>query len=243
MDPSAPHTPRPNPGHRDAGPCDAVLRGTLDPIIAAPVPPGGLDAPAARRNAAPLLEVLLVELPGEGTVVEIGSGTGQHAAAFAGALSPRRWQPTETDTQRLDSIRAWSELLPAAGPRPLPPRRLDAAAAAHAWPLDAVTPISAMVSANVIHIAPWSVALGMLAGAAHWLPAGGPLILYGPFHRDGRHTSPGNAAFDTDLRAQDPDWGIRDLDREVVPAAERAGLTLATIHEMPANNLCVVLRV
>lgn len=234
-DPSAPTPLRP-----DADRPSVV--GRVHPVIAAPAPPGALDAPAARRNAEALLQVLLTELPASGTIVEIGSGTGQHAAAFAPALHPRCWQPTETDRERLDSIASWAAMLPADGPRPDPARRLDAAAPAETWPLDDIGTVAGLVSANVIHIAPWPVALGILAGAARWLAAGAPLILYGPFHRDGRHTSPGNTRFDAELRNQNAQWGIRDLERELVPAAETMGLSLAAIHEMPANNLSVVLR-
>lgn len=235
QDPSAPKPPATD---QQRPPGDVAVHS----VIAASVPPGGLDAPAARRNAAPLLQVLLTELADAGTVVEIGSGTGQHAAAFADPVRPRRWLPTETDAQRLESIVAWSSLLPPDGPRPQPPRRLDAATPPESWPLSDIGPVAGMVSANVIHIAPWTVALGILAGAARWLPPGAPLILYGPFHRDGRSTSPGNTAFDVDLRARDPSWGIRDLEREIVPAAQTVGLTLAGTHPMPANNQCVVLR-
>jgi hypothetical protein len=99
-----------------------------------------------------------------------------------------------------------------------------------------------VLSVNVIHIAPWAVALGLLAGARHWLAAGAPLMLYGPFHREGASMSPGNTAFDAELRAQDPNLGIRDLEREVLPAAETLGLRLAAVHAMPANNLTVVFR-
>ncbi|MCR9072173.1 MAG: class I SAM-dependent methyltransferase [Alphaproteobacteria bacterium] len=235
MDPSAPIPLR--------APMDRTSATSgLHSVIAAAAPPGALDAPAARRNAIALLRVLETELPATGTVVEIGAGTGQHAAAFAPAMHPRHWLPTETDPERLDSIAAWAALLPAESPRPLPGRRLDAAAPAETWPLEDISSLAGFVSANVIHIAPWSVGYGILAGAARWLPPGAPLILYGPFHRDGRHTSPGNSRFDAELRAQNPQWGIRDLEREIVPAAGAAGLSIAAIHEMPANNLSVVLR-
>lgn len=216
-------------------------------LLDLPPPPGAMDAPAARRNAAPLLRVLLAELPPDGTVLEIGSGTGQHALVFANALKPRLWQPTEMDPLRRDSIRAWAspavalpaDALPAVA---LPPRALDASSPAETWPVSDIGPVSAMVSVNVIHIAPWAVALGLFAGAARWLPPGAPLLLYGPFARDGQHTSAGNSAFDAQLRAETPSWGLRDLEREVVPAADAAGLGLAAIHPMPANNLTVVLR-
>ena len=102
--------------------------------------------------------------------------------------------------------------------------------------------VRAIVSANVIHIAPWDVSAGLIAGAAHWLRTGDPLILYGPFHRNGQATSDGNARFDAELRQRDPRWGIRDLDREVIPTATTAGLALDSIHPMPANNLTAVFR-
>lgn len=234
MDPSAPSSPLTQ--------ATASSELSFDALLAADPPPGAMDAPAARRNARPLLAVLQQELPANGTVLEIGSGTGHHAAAFARDLFPRRWLPTETTQARLDSIAAWASFLPSDGPRPLPPRHLDAGQPVQDWPVADAAPFGAMLSVNVIHIAPWSVALGILAGARHWLSSGAPLILYGPFHRDGLSVSDGNTRFDVDLQRQDPSWGIRDLEREVLPAATDAGLSLAAVHAMPSNNLCVVLR-
>ena len=210
--------------------------------ILGPAPPGGLDAPAARRNAAPLLSVLTAVLPGTGTVLEVGAGTGQHAAAFAPVLAPRDWLPTDRTTERFASIQAWSASLPTDAARPLPPQQLDATEPPDLWPLGDHR-IRAIVSVNVIHIAPWAVAEGLLAGAVALLGPGDPLILYGPFARRGSHTGPGNARFDAALRAEDPSWGVRDLDREIVPTAEAAGLTLDSVYPMPADNLTVVLRV
>ncbi|WP_245565635.1 DUF938 domain-containing protein [Thalassobaculum salexigens] len=236
MDPSAPSTPG-NAGR------ETPARGIgFDAVIAAETPDGAMDAPAARRNARPLLAILQAELPPTGTVLEIGSGTGHHAAAFIQALHPRRWLPTETTRERRDSIAAWTAVLPPPAPRPMAPRALDASADAQAWPVADCAPFTGMLSVNVIHIAPWNVALGIFAGAMRWLAPGAPLILYGPFHRDGRSMSDGNSAFDADLRRQDARLGIRDLERDVLPAAAEAGLAPTAIHEMPANNLCVVLR-
>ena len=234
MDPSAPSSPESR--------VSVPLEITFDTLLAADPPQGAMDAPAARRNARPLLSVLQRELPASGTVLEVGSGTGHHAATFARECHPCRWLPTETTQARLDSIAAWTSILPMEGPRPLPPRFLDASRPAQDWPVADVAPFDAMLSVNVIHIAPWTVALGILAGAKHWLSAGAPVLLYGPFHRNGQSMSDGNTSFDADLRRQDPSWGIRDLERDLLPAAADAGLALAAVHPMPANNLCVVLR-
>ncbi len=205
-------------------------------------PDDALDAPAARRNAGPLLAVLLRELPADGTVLEVGAGTGQHAAAFGPALSPRRWLPTDAFPERLASITAWSRSLPDTAPRPLPPRVLDASEPPGAWPITDQDSVRAVVSVNVVHIAPWPVAVGLFAEAARLLSRGDPIILYGPFARNGDHTGEGNRQFDADLRAQNPDWGIRDLDHDILPAARTAGFEEGAIHPMPANNLTVVLR-
>lgn len=189
-------------------------------------------APATERNRTPILEVLRRTLPPQGLVLEVASGTGQHAAAFAEALPGVIWQPSDPDPALRDSIRAWA----AAATLPNLREPLDLDAASAGWPIRSA---DAVVCINMIHIAPWDAALGLFAGAERLLPAGGPLLLYGPFQRGGRHTAPSNAAFDADLKARNPAWGVRDLD-----AVERAaaGFTLAEVAEMPANNLTVVLR-
>lgn len=224
-----------------SAPLTAPDSDTPPPPLDRPTPTGALDAPAARRNAAPLLSVLRNVLPAQGTVLEVGSGTGQHAAAFAAALAPLRWLPTEFDEERQRSVALWAALVPEDA-RPLPARGLDATALPEAWPIGRIDTVRAIVSVNVVHIAPWEVAQGLFAGAAFWLDPGDPLILYGPFHRKGEATSPGNAAFDAQLRHQDSRWGIRDMEREIVPLAEAAGLRLDSVHSMPANNLTVVFR-
>ncbi|GHD63110.1 hypothetical protein GCM10017083_52780 [Thalassobaculum fulvum] len=214
----------------------------VPPPLDRPAPPAAGDAPAARRNAGPLLAVLRRVLPQSGTVLEIGSGSGQHATAFAAALAPLRWLPTDPRPALAGSLQAWAALLPPAAARPLPPRLLDAAAPLAEWPLEPRDDIRAMVATNVVHIAPWPVAEGILAGAAALLRPGDPLVLYGPFRRDGVHTGDGNAAFDASLRAENPAWGIRDLECEMVPAAGAAGLALDLVQPMPADNLTVVFR-
>ena len=213
----------------------------VPPPLDGPTPIGAEDAPAARRNAGPLLAVLRRVLPGDGTVLEIGAGTGQHAAAFAAALAPRRWLPTDPQSERLTSAPLWAASMPTAL-RPQPARVLDAHRALQDWPVTAQDGIRAVVATNVVHIAPWEVALGILAGAAGLLTQGDPLILYGPYKRAGRHTGDGNVAFDASLRSRDPTWGIRDLDSELVPAAAAAGFVLDLVQPMPADNLTVVFR-
>lgn len=191
-------------------------------------------APATERNREPLLAVLREALPAEGLVLEVASGTGEHAAFFAPAFPALDWQPSDPHAQSRASIDAWAEASGAPNLRPA----LTLDAAAPDWPLDAA---AAVLCVNMIHIAPWEAALGLLDGAARLLPPGGPLILYGPFRRGGAHTAPSNERFDAALRGQDPRWGIRDLD-EVERKAAARGLVLERAVEMPANNLTVVFR-
>lgn len=197
-------------------------------------------APAAERNRTVILEVLKEVLPPSGTVLEVSSGTGQHAAFFAPELAPRRWLPSEFDRALIGSIEAWRERVPAANL--LPPILLDARDAV--WPVEQAPPerpITAIVNINMIHIAPWEVGLGLLAGAGRILAPQGVLYLYGPYQRGGAHSAPSNEDFDRSLRGRDPQWGVRDLD-EVEFAAEGEGLVLDRVIEMPVNNLSVVFR-
>lgn len=189
-------------------------------------------APAAERNREPILQVLARVLPPAGTVLEVASGTGQHAAHFAAALRGLVWQPSEADAALLESIAAWTDGLTNVR-RPL---RLDVSSA-H-WPVETV---DAIFNANMVHIAPWAVAEALVRGAARHLPGGGLLILYGPFRIGGAHTAPSNAAFDRDLRARDPTWGVRDLEAVVAEAGAR-GFALDEVVAMPANNQTVILR-
>lgn len=196
--------------------------------------------PAAERNRKVILEVLKEVLPPSGTVLEVSSGTGQHAAFFAPELAPRRWQPSEFERALIGSIEAWGERVPEANL--FPPITLDASAPV--WPVEETPPdppISAIVNINMIHIAPWEAALGLLAGAGRILPPGGILYLYGPYRRGGVHTVSSNEDFDRSLQARDPQWGVRDLD-EVEAAAKGEGLVLDRVIEMPVNNLSVVFR-
>ena len=191
-------------------------------------------APAAARNRDPILAVLRDVLPAHGTVLEIASGTGEHAVHFAAALPHLIWQPTDRDPEARASMaahRALAGLL-----NLLPPLELDACAPS--WPLARA---DAIIAINMIHIAPWSATEGLLAGAARTLAAGGVLYLYGPFQENGVHTAPSNASFDLSLRQRDPSWGVRDL-REVTALAQAHGLEFVQRVAMPANNLSVVFR-
>jgi hypothetical protein len=190
------------------------------------------SSPAALRNRAAILDVLRDALPAQGLVLEIASGTGEHAVFFAAALPALVFQPSDVDAAArasIDAHRAQAGL-----PNVRPPIALDVVA--QPWP---VARADAVFCANMIHIAPWRACEGLLAGAAAVLPPGAPLVLYGPFRRAGVVTAPSNEAFDADLRARDPTWGVRDLD-DVVAAAR--GFAPAAVHEMPANNVTVVLR-
>lgn len=190
-----------------------------------------LTAPAAERNKEPILGVLRRVLPRSGLVLEIASGTGQHVAHFAKALPGLEWQPSDPDPESRASVRTWTEeLANVRAPLDLDVRR--------PWPVERA---QAVISINMIHIAPWAAAEALIAGAAEVLGSDGVLFLYGPFRRFGRHTAPSNAAFDRSLRASDPQWGVRDLEA-VVGLAGAAGFALEEVVEMPANNLGVVLR-
>lgn len=189
-------------------------------------------APATARNRMAILEVLRGVLPPQGTVLEVASGTGEHAAFLAPAFPRLTWQPSDPDAAARASITAWTSGLP----NVRPPLDLDAAATD--WPISRA---DAILCVNMIHIAPWAATLGLLAGAARLLPPGGPLYLYGPYKQGGRHAAPSNAAFDDSLRASDPSWGVRDLD-DVTEAAGRTGFGRPEVIAMPANNLSVVFR-
>ena len=191
-------------------------------------------APAAARNREPILQVLRDTLPVSARVLEIASGTGEHAVWFSSALPALTWQPTDRDTEALASIAAWRNK--SGLPNLLPPLLLDAAA--QTWP---VVQADVIVAINMVHIAPWTATQGLIAGAARTLTLGGLLYLYGPFREAGVHTTASNAAFDADLRARDPSWGIRDLD-EITELASQHGIKGPERIGMPANNLSVVFR-
>jgi SAM-dependent methyltransferase len=191
-----------------------------------------IHAPPAGRNRDPILAVLRRVLPQSGLVLEVASGTGEHVAYFAKTLPGLVFQPSDPDAERRASIDAWAE----GAANIFPAIALDATAAV--WP---VTAADVVLCCNMIHIAPWAAAVGLVSGAGRILGEGGVLFLYGPYRRDGRHTAPSNEAFDADLRRRNPAWGVRDLEA-VAALAEAAGFAAPEIVEMPTNNLSLILR-
>jgi hypothetical protein len=213
-------------------------------------------APATLRNREPILEALLEVLPPAGTILEIASGTGEHAVFFAPRLQPRQWLPSDPNPLSLTSITAWQQHHPA--PNLAAPITIDVMKPE--WSSDPTlqnalkslaknypqgqgvsenSGITSIVNINMIHISPWAACLGLMAGAKNLLPIGGVLYLYGPFQQNGQHTSPSNIEFDASLRSQNPAWGVRNLE-EVVTVAEAQNLKLQKIFPMPANNLSVI---
>ncbi|WP_343867749.1 DUF938 domain-containing protein [Caenispirillum bisanense] len=192
------------------------------------------SAPAVARNRDPILSVLQRALPGRGLVLEIASGTGEHAVHFAAALPHLEWQPTDRTPESLASIDAWAAA--AAVPTVRPALHLDVTD--HPWP---VAEAAAVVCINMIHIAPPAATDGLLRGAAAVLPAGAPLVLYGPFKVGGFHTADSNMAFEAWLKDQNPEFGVRNLE-DVADLAAVAGFAAPETVQMPANNLTVVFR-
>ena len=201
-------------------------------------PDGRLDAAAFHRNHQAIRTVLQPFLAGKsGDAVEAGSGTGQHVVDFARRFPEIIWWPSDLNAQHLKSIAAWRAHAGLSNIRP--PLRIDLSDPAwcsHMHDGGGPGKLLAVFCANVIHIAPWRVAEGLFAGAGRYLRADGRLFLYGPFKRDGKHTAISNAVFDTSLRERDPEWGVRDVEA-VEQLADKAGLGLVEISEMPANNL------
>ena len=188
--------------------------------------------PAAERNKGPILDILTRVLPKQGVVLEIASGTGQHVVNFAKALPGLTWQPSDPDPELRDSIalRVQEQHLE----NVKPPIDLDVTKLP--WPLQTA---DAVVCINMIHVAPWPATLALLEGTKALLPTQRVLFLYGPYRRFGQHTSKSNEQFDSDLRAHDPEWGLRDLEA-VSTAAASSGFVLAEVVEMPANNFSLI---
>lgn len=187
------------------------------------------SAPAALRNREPIADVLAEWLPSSGTVLEIASGTGEHAVWFAERFPGLDWLPSDTHPDALTSIAAWRE---SAGlPNVREPVVIDASS--DDWPVESA---DAVLNINMAHISPWAASLGLIAGAARILPVGGPLILYGPWLKDDIETVASNLAFDADLKARDPEWGLRRVE-DFAAAAAQKGFELTDWRRMPANNL------
>jgi cyclopropane fatty-acyl-phospholipid synthase-like methyltransferase len=190
---------------------------------------------AAARNSAPILKVLKRILPANGVVLEIGCGTGEHAVHFAAAMPSVTWLPSDPDSGSRASTARWIKF--AGLSNVLPP--LDIDVCAKSWGVEERAPFDAIVSLNMVHIAPWEASLGLFAGASRLLRVGGLLFLYGAFMRDGVHSAPSNAEFDASLKARNLSWGVRDIvDLERV--GESSGLSLRETVEMPANNMSLV---
>jgi hypothetical protein len=199
-------------------------------------PASGLrrSAPAAVRNREPIAEVLGEWLPASGLVLEIASGTGEHAVYFAERFPALDWQPTDIHSDALQSVAAWR--CEARLPNIREPLVLDAASPD--WPVDRA---DVLLSINMVHISPWKSALGLLNGASRLLSGGAPLILYGPWIKDDAPTIESNLVFDADLKRRDPEWGLRRVEEFAAEAAAR-GLMLEATRAMPANNLMLLLR-
>jgi hypothetical protein len=198
---------------------------------------GRLDGPAFHRNHDAIWSALSGLLSARsGDVLELGSGTGQHAMTFAGRTPQLTWWPSDIYPSHLASIEAWRRHAGLANLRA--PQRIDLGDPAWVWTADGQSggALAAMLCINVLHISPWQVSQNLIAGAGRYLATDGRLFLYGPFMRSGQHTAPSNAEFDASLRAKNPEWGVRDLD-DLKALAQSAGLTLAETLPMPANNL------
>lgn len=189
-------------------------------------------APATLRNREAIAGVLMDALSPQGLVLEIASGSGEHVAYFASAMPGHDWQPSDPDGSALASIASWCAGLH----NVRAPLAIDAALPD--WPIDAA---DAVLCINMVHISPWAATLGLMAGSAQILRSDGPLVLYGPFRRQGVATAPSNEAFDQSLRARDPQWGLRYVE-SVTEAAQAAGLAFDQLIAMPANNLMLVYR-
>ena len=199
-----------------------------------PVAGAQRSAPAALRNREPIAEVLGEWLPPSGLVLEVASGTGEHAVFFAERFPNLEWQPSDLHKDALASIRAWRA--EAALPNLREPIVVDAAAGD--WPIGRA---DAVLNINMVHISPWEAALGLLDGASQLLAPRAPLILYGPWLKDDIATAPSNLAFDADLRARDERWGLRRVE-DFAAEAELRGLSLEATRQMPANNLMLLFR-
>ena len=188
-------------------------------------------SPSAARNAEPILKVLKGLLPAHGTVLEIGCGTGEHAVCFAAAMPTLTWLPTDPDPASRASTTSWIGFRGLSNV--LAP--IDVDASSPIWGVEKLAPFDAMLSINMVHIAPWAATTGLFAGAGRLLRVGGLLYIYGPFLHNGAYNAPSNAAFDQSLKASNPAWGLSDI-ADLERTALASGLRLSETVPMPANN-------
>lgn len=192
------------------------------------------EAPAATRNRQPILDVLQPHLPEKGLVLEIASGTGEHVVHYAAARPGLTFQPSDPDAGARASVDDWVRTLGLGNVKPA----LEIDVTRETWPVERA---DAVLCCNMIHIAPWEAAVGLVTGAGRLVPSGGLLFLYGPYRRGGRHTAPSNEAFDSDLKRRNSAWGVRDLEA-VIELADLHGFAAPEIVEMPANNLSLLFK-
>jgi SAM-dependent methyltransferase len=197
-----------------------------------------LYSPSAARNRDAIRHVVLEVMPREGQILEIGGGTGEHGVHIAAAAPGLVWHSGDPDPASRASIAAWIKDAGLANLKG--PHAIDVTASD--WGVEAGAPFDGVVSFNMIHIAPFAAATGLFAGAGRVLKRGGVLFLYGPFSRAGVHTAPSNEAFDVSLKSRDARWGVRDLEHDLAPLAQKNAFAREAIVEMPANNLCVIFR-
>jgi cyclopropane fatty-acyl-phospholipid synthase-like methyltransferase len=194
-------------------------------------------SPSAACNAEPILTVLKGLFPAQGTVLEIGCGTGEHAVCFAAAMPSLTWLPTDPDPASRASTASWIGFKGLSNV--LAP--IDVDASSPVWGVETLAPFDAMLSINMIHIAPWAATAGLFAGAGRLLRDGGLLCLYGPFMHNGAYNAPSNTAFDQSLKARNPAWGLRDI-ADLKRVARAADLRLGETVAMPSNNTLLVFR-
>jgi hypothetical protein len=190
-------------------------------------------APATERNRDVIGETLARVLPADGLVLEVASGTGEHAVHFAKRFPGLIWQPSDADPIAIASINAWRADTKLVNVRPA--MQLDASAD---WP---ISHADAVICINMTHISPWAATLGLLRNAARVMPPSAVLFIYGPYNQHGVPLADSNAAFDISLRRQNPEWGLRYVD-DIVEEADKIGLRLDQVIAMPANNLSLIFR-